>query len=38
MTVKAKIKLRALGVKGLKWDDPVVGDEKAWWELYFKKI
>jgi hypothetical protein len=26
------------GIKGLKWDDPVVGNEKAWWEQYFKKI
>jgi hypothetical protein len=32
MTIKAKIKLRELGVKDLKFDDPVVGDEKAWWE------
>jgi hypothetical protein len=38
MTIKAKIKLRELGVKGLQWDDPVVGEEKAWWELYFEKI
>jgi hypothetical protein len=26
------------GIKGLKWDDLVVGNEKAWWEQYFKKI
>ncbi|XP_046459823.1 uncharacterized protein LOC124206177 [Daphnia pulex] len=38
MTVKAKIKLRELGVKGLQWEDPVVGDEKEWWEEYFQKI
>ena len=38
MTIKAKINLRELGVKGLQWDDPVVGEEKAWWELYFQKI
>jgi hypothetical protein len=29
MTVKAKIKLRELVVKGLQWDDPVVGEEKV---------
>ncbi|KZS19521.1 Uncharacterized protein APZ42_014015 [Daphnia magna] len=38
MTVKAKIKLRELGVKCKKWEDAVVGDENAWWEQYFKKI
>ncbi|XP_045034560.1 uncharacterized protein LOC123475636 [Daphnia magna] len=35
MTVKANIKLRELGVKGLQWDDPVIGEEKVWWEQYF---
>ncbi|KAI9551306.1 hypothetical protein GHT06_002506 [Daphnia sinensis] len=38
MTVKAKIKLRELGVKGLQWDDPVIGEDKEWWEQYFQKI
>lgn len=28
MTVKAKICLRQLGVKGLKWDDPVTGSDR----------
>jgi hypothetical protein len=32
MTIKAKIKLRELGVERLQWDDPVIGDEKVWWE------
>jgi hypothetical protein len=29
MTVKAKIKLRKLGRKGLQWDDAVFGEEKV---------
>jgi hypothetical protein len=27
-----------LGVTGLQWDDPVVGEEKVRWEQYFQKI
>ena len=38
MTVKAKIRLRELGVKGLKWDDAVTGEDRAWWEQYFAQL
>ena len=38
MTVKAKIKLRELGVRGLQWNDPVIGEERSWWEEYFTRI
>jgi hypothetical protein len=35
ITVKAKIRLRHLGVKGLKWEDVVTGSDREWWESYF---
>jgi hypothetical protein len=35
ITVKAKIRLRHLGVKGLKWEDVVTGPDREWWESYF---
>ena len=38
MTVKAKIRLRVLGIKGLKWDDAVDGDDRDWWSQYFDGI
>ena len=38
ITVKAKIRLRQLGVKGLKWDDPVTGSDCDWWKLYFSTM
>jgi hypothetical protein len=38
MTVKAKIRLRQLGVKGLKGDDPVTGSDREWWEEYFSTM
>ena len=38
MTVKAKIKLRELGVKGLSWKDSVPSDDKTWWCQYFEEI
>jgi hypothetical protein len=38
MTVKAKIKLRELGVKGLRWNDAVATDDKIWWCQYFEEI
>ena len=38
MTVKAKIKLRELGVKGLSWNDAVPSDDKSWWCQYFEEI
>lgn len=38
LTVKAKIKLRELGVRGLNWDDPVTGNDRQWWEQYFCRI
>ncbi|KAI9565123.1 hypothetical protein GHT06_008892 [Daphnia sinensis] len=38
MTVKAKIKLRELGVKGLSWKDSVSGEDRIWWFQYFEEI
>ncbi|XP_045027086.1 uncharacterized protein LOC123470616 [Daphnia magna] len=38
MTVKAKIRLRHLGVKGLRWEDAVTGLDREWWENYFDTI
>ncbi len=38
MTVKAKIKLRGLGVKGLSYKDTVATDDNIWWYLYFGEI
>ncbi|XP_046630675.1 uncharacterized protein LOC124310754 [Daphnia pulicaria] len=35
ITVKAKIRLCHLGVKGLKWEDAVIGPDREWWENYF---
>jgi hypothetical protein len=35
ITVKAKKRLRHLGVKGLKWEDSVTGPDREWWESYF---
>lgn len=35
MTVKVKIKLREVGVKGLNWDDPVVSKKKCLLEAEF---
>ena len=32
MTVKGKIELRELGIKGLKWNDVVIGEDQALWE------
>ncbi|XP_057380651.2 uncharacterized protein LOC130703047 [Daphnia carinata] len=38
LIVKAKIRLRELGVKGLKWTDEVVGDDRKWWEQWFNAL
>ncbi|XP_032780196.2 uncharacterized protein LOC116918582 [Daphnia magna] len=38
MVVKAKIKLRELGVQGLQWTDPVVGESRKWWEKWFDTL
>ncbi|XP_032784829.2 uncharacterized protein LOC116922564 [Daphnia magna] len=35
LIVKAKIRLRELGVRGLKWSDPVDEKDRAWWESWF---
>ena len=32
LTIKAKIRLRLLGLKGLKWNDLVDGEDRRWWE------
>ena len=34
--IKAKVRLRELGVKGLKWADLVEGPDRAWWESWFQ--
>lgn len=38
ITVKGKIKLRELCVKGLSWNDPVPAEDKTLWEQYFEEI
>ena len=37
-TVKAKIRLRLLGIKALDWSDVVDEDDKEWWELWFTTL
>lgn len=34
VTVKAKIRLRELGYRGLKWHDAVAGTDREWWETW----
>ena len=36
--IKAKVRLRDLVVKGLKWSDPVEGADRAWWESWFQIV
>ncbi|XP_057379646.1 uncharacterized protein LOC130701871 [Daphnia carinata] len=36
--VKAKIKLRELGTKGLQWNDPVSSEDRDWWEAWFDAL
>ncbi|XP_045022777.1 uncharacterized protein LOC116935689 [Daphnia magna] len=38
LIVKAKIKLRELGIKGLNWKDVVTGEDKAWWQRWFSTL
>lgn len=38
LTVKAKIRLRLLGTKGLEWSDAVTNDDKRWWEEWFATL
>lgn len=38
MTIKAKIRLRALGLRGLDWTDPISEPDRVWWEEYFQTI
>lgn len=35
LVVKAKIRLRALGLKGLDWSDEITGDDEIWWRSWF---
>ena len=37
VVIKAKIKLRELGVR-LQWTDPVVGESRKWWEKWFDTL
>ncbi|XP_032781189.2 uncharacterized protein LOC116919325 [Daphnia magna] len=36
--VKAKIRLRELGQKGLKWADTLQGDDRRWWIQWFESL
>jgi hypothetical protein len=36
--VKAKIKLRELGTKGLAWKGQVQGEDKQWWQRWFTTL
>ncbi|XP_045026268.1 uncharacterized protein LOC116917407 [Daphnia magna] len=36
--IKAKVRLRDLVVKGLKWSDPEEGADRAWWESWFQIV
>ena len=38
LTVKAKIRLRLLQIKGFGLHDPVVGEDKTWWEQWFQAL
>lgn len=38
LIVKAKIKLRELGIKGLNWKDVVTGEDKSWWQRWFSTL
>lgn len=38
ITVKAKIRLGHLGVKGPQWEDAVTGTDREWWENYFEAM
>ncbi|XP_045034626.1 uncharacterized protein LOC123475691 [Daphnia magna] len=38
LIVKAKIKLRELGIKGLNWKDVVTGEDKTWWQRWFSTL
>jgi hypothetical protein len=33
--VKAKIRLRVIGLKGLGWTDLIAGDDEIWWRNWF---
>ena len=36
--VKAKIKLRELGTRGLNWNEAISDDDKEWWQTWFKTL
>ena len=38
LIVKAKIRLRELGTKGVNWTDTIEGDDHRWWQGWFKAL
>ncbi|XP_057376189.1 uncharacterized protein LOC130697275 [Daphnia carinata] len=38
LIVKAKIRLRELGIKGLDWTDSVDEEDKIWWQSWFQML
>ncbi|XP_057380657.1 uncharacterized protein LOC130703053 [Daphnia carinata] len=38
LIVKAKIRLRELGLKGLDWMDVVIDDDHIWWSRWFEAL
>ena len=38
LIVKAKIRLRVLGLKGLGWADLIAGDDEVWWRNWFLSL
>ena len=36
--VKAKIRLRVMGLKGLGWTDLIAGDDEIWWRNWFLSL
>ena len=38
ITVKAKIQLRKVGLKGVKWDDSLSNEDLSWWDQFEKKL
>lgn len=38
ITVKAKIQLRKIGQRGIRWDDPITKEDLAWWNAWLNKL
>lgn len=38
LIVKAKIRLRELGTKGVNWTDTIEGDDRCWWQGWFRAL